>query len=64
LESRAAIPPTPPPPALPAAPPVDTGRTTTPGTKPGWDELEKKYGSREKVYELVEAKRLPPDIIP
>ena len=64
LESRSAVPATPPPPTLPDAPPVDTGRSSTTNTKPGWPELIQKYGSREKVYELVEARRLSPDIIP
>ena len=49
-----------PPPTAPA-----TSTNTAPAfSGPRWEELEKKYGSREVVYSLVEAGRLPPTTIP
>jgi hypothetical protein len=53
------------PPALPVAPgvPIPAGGTS-PSVKPTWDELEKKYGSKERVYSLVEQRLLPASIIP
>lgn len=49
---------------LPVPPKVDTLKAGGSTTKPTWADLEKTYGSRERVYELVEARRLSPDIIP
>lgn len=47
----------------PIAPATDTG-TAPAFTGPKWKELEERYGSREVVYSLVEAGRLPANIIP
>lgn len=47
----------------PKAPPVETG-TGIPVGGPTWEDLEKKYGSREAVYTLIEQRRLSPDILP
>lgn len=51
---------------LPAPPvaPATAIETAVPFTGPKWPELETKYGSREIVYSLVEAGRLPAAIIP
>lgn len=47
----------------PTAPPVDTGSGTPPSGS-NWPDLEAKYGSRERVYQMIEERRLPPDILP
>lgn len=64
LESKLTAPVTPAPKELPAAPEVDTGKSQSVNTKPTWPELIAKYGSRERVYELVEQRQLNPEIIP
>lgn len=48
----------------PQAPPVATPSPAGSAASPTWDDLIKKYGSMEKVFDLVEARRLPPSIIP
>lgn len=52
-------------PVLPSAPPVAlSGPGASLSTKPTWDDLVKRYGNRETVYQLVEQGRLPSTIIP
>jgi len=65
LRAAPVAPPTPPvaPKTPPVAPPVDTG-TGVPSGGPTWEDLKKKYGSEERVYELIEQRRLSPDILP
>jgi len=71
LESKPAAPATPPaappPQAPPKAPQVDTntGAPATPQSyADAWDALIEKFGSRERVYKLVELRQLPKSIIP
>lgn len=47
----------------PKAPNVEVG-SGTPAGKPTWDDLVKRYGSREEVYTQIEQRRLSPDILP
>ena len=53
-----------PPKEPPKAPPVDTTINSMPIVGTTWEELEKRYGSRERVYQLIEEKRLKPDVLP
>lgn len=57
-----AAPPTPAP--LPVAPRVDVSGASTPVVKRTWADLEKEYGSREAVYDMIERKRLPGSVLP